>query len=112
MAAERLSENKNLYMDSSKLIEMLSLQLSMAPPEEQEKLYNELAMKAPITAALVLERFLADQLPPPEEEEDPVNSPPQEPAKAQGAPKKANKKGNQKSTSGKQRGNTRGAAVK
>jgi len=63
-----LLENKNTYMDSSKLIENLSIQISLAPPERQEALFNDLAKKAPITAGLVLERFLADQYQ--EEEKD------------------------------------------
>ena len=94
--ADILAENANVYVDSSKLIEMLSIQLSMTPPEQQEAVYADLAKRAPVTAALVLERFLADQAPMgPEEGAAPVEAAGPGP----GRPTKGNKKENQASSS-------------
>lgn len=98
-----LQENKNTYMDSSKLIENLAIQISLAAPEKQEALFNNLAKRAPITAGLVLERFLAAQAPLEEEGETGATG------QGAGAPTKPNKKENQiKPKSSKQKGQTRG----
>lgn len=104
-----LAENQNLYMDSSKLIEMLSIQLGLAPPEQQEALFADLSKRAPVTASLVLERFLADQAPPPEAMEEEAPGPPMGPGA--GAPNKANKKENQVKPANKTKGATRGNAT-
>jgi hypothetical protein len=106
-----LQENQNVYVDSSQLIERLSVQLSMTPPEQQEILFNDLAKRAPITAALVLERFLTDMAPPPEEDGGPAAG--EEVAKpGAGAPKKeSNKKADQvKPKSSKTKGASSGSA--
>ncbi len=106
---EVLQENQNVYVDSSQLIERLAVQLSMTPPERQEALFSDLARQAPITAGLVLERFLADMAPPPEEgggDVGVVEGP------GAGAPKKDNKKDDQvKPKSSKSRGASRGSAT-
>jgi len=98
-----LQENQNLFLDSSKLIEMLAVQLSLTPPENQEAVFQDLAKRSPITASLVLERFLASQGPTEEEmaSEGAVDSAPQ------GAPPKGNKKANQAS-GGKSKGASSG----
>jgi hypothetical protein len=104
-----LAENANLFVDSSKLIEMLAIQLSMIDPKEQERVYADLAKRAPITAALVLERFLADQVgvaAAEAEEKGQIGPGP-------GAPKKPNKKENQpKPKSNKIKGASTGDAAK
>jgi hypothetical protein len=104
--ANVLAENANLYLDSSKLIEMLSIQLSMTPPDQQQALYEALATQAPVTAALVLERFLSSgqqgggAMP---MQAGVLDGP------GAGAPEKPNKKENQVEPKGdKQRGQTRG----
>ncbi len=104
---EVMQENQNIYLDSGKLIESLALQLSMTSPNQQEALYADLAKRAPVTAALVLERFLADQQMPVEENGTGQGVPTTGPGP--GAPQKANKKENQVQSSGnKQKGQTRG----
>ncbi len=102
-----LAENKNVYMETSKLIDMLAIQMSLTPPEQQEAVYAELSKRAPLTAALVLERFLASQAPDPNAVEDP--GAPMGPGA--GAPTKGNKKENQVEPKGnKSKGATRGSA--
>jgi len=102
-----LAENQNVFMETGKLIEMLAIQMSLTPPEQQEAVYARLAKDAPMTAALVLERFLASQAPDPEAVEEP--GAPVGPGA--GAPEKGNKKENQASTGSKSKGATRGNAT-
>jgi len=53
-----LQENGNISLDSSELIKMLAYQLSITPPEQQESFFMSISQNAPITAALMMERFL------------------------------------------------------
>ena len=99
-----LSENQNINLESSKLIEMLSLQMSMTPPDQQEAFYQEIAKSAPMTAALVLERFLSGGMIQPVQNQG---------VAPEGNGSGNNMNGNQKAdqvqpSSGKQKGQTRG----
>jgi len=104
-----MSENQNVFVDSSELIKTLAIQLSLTPPEQQQAVFEGLSVKAPLTAALVLERFLADMQPPAEEEQQPSEL--QGPGA--GPPTKANKKADQPtSKSNKSKGASSGDPAK